>query len=153
MAKVTCVRCNAPAKRLKYCYACRIEINKRQKKIPKIPKQRSVIRRIVRCIYCGDLATVKDHTIPVSSVTIRKRTNWSDSQNKDFQVPSCRECNGLLFNHIFPTMDDRMWFLLKKLNKRYPNASGDDLKRIKFLERVISLQMREEALQSLTNAP
>lgn len=95
------------------------------------------------CFYCRDTATCKDHTIPVSFVSTGKRTGSDYRRLKDFQVPSCTECNLLLGSKCFPDMAARMLYLLEKLKKRKADPA-----RIRYLERVIEL----EALEALQEA-
>lgn len=85
-----------------------------------------------RCLYCNEPAEVKDHVVPRSYLTNRRK---SSDGYPHWTVPACRECNALLGSSMFPTMKDRMEFLLGRLRraKAQPN-------RTRFLARVIDLQ-------------
>ena len=91
-----------------------------------------------RCFYCNADAVTKDHVTPWSTFSNIKGHRQKSHRRirKDFTVDSCAECNLLLSDNVFPTMEARMEFLAEKLRDRY----GDILKRIRYLERVIALQ-------------
>lgn len=95
-------------------------------------------RQLGNCIYCNEPATTTDHIIPVSSVSnyLKRSTERRQSQNRDFQVPACRQCNVVLNDSMHATMQDRMTYLLGRLEKR----KDVDPRRLRFLARVIELQ-------------
>jgi hypothetical protein len=141
--KPTCCKCgklkDRPSPHEGYCSACRSEASRRYREAH--PKNKPALGFARRCIYCNDEATARDHIIPVSFVSVRKRRGkWPRGQNRDFQVSSCIECNNLLSNFIFDTMDNRMEYLIDRLRRKYPDASDDVLRRVKFMERSVSIQ-------------
>lgn len=63
------------------------------------------------CIYCGAIATDRDHTIPC---TIRGRRSFEDEW-----VWSCRSCNSLLSTFPISSISKRAEYILKKLRRKY----------------------------------
>lgn len=54
---------------------------------------------------------------------------------KDLQADACVQCNVLLGSRMFPTMKERMQYLLGRLE-----AKEEALERVRFLKKVILLQ-------------
>ena len=65
------------------------------------------------CTYCGDLATQRDHIIPVSySHGFRVFSGTA-------YVPACAECNGLLGNQVFSGVVGKAAFLAPAIRMRH----------------------------------
>ena len=78
------------------------------------------------CTYCGDLATDRDHVIPLA---------WYGGtrvfRNKEI-VPACKECNrSILKDRPYFTVEDRCEYVAKMLRKKLLKAlsryNGDDM--------------------------
>lgn len=67
-----------------------------------------------RCVYCGDIATCWDHVVPQSFVSVSKDRQWEHGV-----APSCQECNGILSNHLFDNLDDRLTHVLWRVKHKY----------------------------------
>ncbi len=81
-----------------------------------------------RCIYCGDPATVHEHLIPLSFLESRQRK----SDGRYLRGESCADCNRLLGDRFFDTLDDRVRFVNQKLRAidakvRVAGWTGDEL--------------------------
>jgi 5-methylcytosine-specific restriction endonuclease McrA len=93
------------------------------------------------CFYCNEAAEAMDHIVPFSKLASRRGPNGPKrSQNKDLQVPACKDCNSLLWTYSFPTMELRMIYLLGRLQ-----AKRREPARCRFLARVIHLTTMEAA--------
>lgn len=79
------------------------------------------------CIYCGLDANVDDHALPYS------RRNSLRAATRAL-VPSCIECNSLLYNSLQHTIQDRIDEAKARLRKKYkklldmPYWSDDELR-------------------------
>lgn len=69
------------------------------------------------CTYCGQSADTLDHCIPYSFS--RGRQTKGSKSPLGFCTYCCRECNSLLGSSIFPTFQERLVYLNKKLSKKY----------------------------------
>ena len=65
------------------------------------------------CFYCGDIATERDHILPVA---IRGGPRLFQNQET---VRSCRECNSLLGSTKLSSVAERYDWLIRKYEKRY----------------------------------
>lgn len=72
--------------------------------------------RAIQCVYCGDIATTRDHVIPVSFYPYRKRS--SRYHRNDWTVPACHECNISLGDKLLITVPGRaVWLLVRYQTK------------------------------------
>lgn len=64
------------------------------------------------CTYCGALANDRDHVIPAAYEGVRVFTpsNW---------VWACRECNAILQDNMFVTVEERAAYLAEQLERRH----------------------------------
>lgn len=76
------------------------------------------------CTYCGESAEDRDHVIPVSythNIRVFAGTDW---------VWACKQCNNILSNHMFTTIETRAAYLLgvyeKKLKKLINFVNWED---------------------------
>jgi 5-methylcytosine-specific restriction endonuclease McrA len=93
------------------------------------------------CFYCNETADAMDHIVPFSRLASRRgAAGPKRSQNRDLQVPACKDCNSLLYNYTVPTMELRMIYLLGRLQ-----AKRREPARCRFLARVIHLTTMEAA--------
>lgn len=104
------------------------------------------------CTYCGQPADTIDHTIPYSWF----RTTGSDRRKAEavgFLTYACRECNGLLGSRIFPTFQERVAYVNRRLRKKWrPEMSvmwdKEDLSTVSGrLKQYIRQQQRLNKLQ------
>jgi hypothetical protein len=72
-----------------------------------------------RCLYCGAIATVREHYRP-----------WAISQNP-YWVPSCRQCNSYLGTKLHRTIADRAGYLLKRYDLDYGDTENVDFTKVK----------------------
>jgi hypothetical protein len=97
------------------------------------------------CVYCGDFATCRDHIIPRSFVSTRKRCA-SGSADPGATVPACKVCNDFLNSMIFASIEARVEYVRKRrMRKKLPIFLDlvDDESLREFAER--SLAARAEA--------
>lgn len=73
------------------------------------------------CFYCGEPADCIDHTIPYSWFRDAKRTGQRQQESVGFMTYSCKECNQILGNKIFPTIQDRLLRHKKEMNVVWDN--------------------------------
>ena len=71
------------------------------------------------CFYCGEPADCIDHTIPYSWFRDTKTSGQRQQESVGFMTYSCRECNQILGDKIFPTIQDRLLYVHKHLRKRH----------------------------------
>lgn len=75
------------------------------------------------CTYCGNPADCVDHTIPYSWF----RNTGGNSRKQEsvgFMTYSCRECNGLLGSRLFPTFQERLLYVQRRLRSKYKKYMG-----------------------------
>lgn len=70
----------------------------------------NIFKGLRHCAYCGDLATTRDHLIPRSYLRNTGKPHWPTSQ----WVPACQQCNSILYNKLFFTVQERARYLLKQ---------------------------------------
>lgn len=69
----------------------------------------------MRCAYCGDFASSRDHVIPVSS----GQSMTTRSTTRKNSVPCCSECNSYLGNRHYHTVGTRAAYLVDRIEKEY----------------------------------
>ena len=72
-------------------------------------KKQEILDRDVVCVYCGEIATEVDHVVP-----------WSYTHCNDYDnlVGSCKLCNKLASNIVFPNFDIKREYIRKKRGTR-----------------------------------
>ena len=73
--------------------------------------------RTLKCAYCGETATSRDHVIPVC--VLRPQARRHTFHANDWLVPSCHECNLTLGAVLLLTVPDRARYLFKVYSKRW----------------------------------
>ena len=74
------------------------------------------------CYYCGEFSTQIDHCPPIAHVEDHTITDWK-LMNVDFlTVRCCGECNRMLGDKAFYTVEERLNFLERQLTKEYEKA-------------------------------
>ena len=69
------------------------------------------------CIYCGSInGLTRDHVIPVSFASVSRHY-----ESKDI-VSCCFECNSLLSDKLFFTIQDRAAYLHKVYSRKYSST-------------------------------
>ncbi len=71
------------------------------------------------CVYCGDLATTKDHVVPYSfagGLPSRLRKGGRDAGKT---VPACHDCNSWLGSRMLLTVTERKKAIAESLPKRH----------------------------------
>uniref|UniRef100_A0A6H1ZLB3 Uncharacterized protein n=1 Tax=viral metagenome TaxID=1070528 RepID=A0A6H1ZLB3_9ZZZZ len=74
------------------------------------------------CIYCGLIATDKEHLIPRSWIEETKRLKalgFNVEIPKEVIVPACRECNMIATGNFFKGFKEKKEFIQEKIIKRY----------------------------------
>lgn len=71
--------------------------------------------RTLRCVYCGDLATCRDHVIPACVLGYRRR----HFRRGDWIVSACHECNQILGSELLVTVPTRAEYLFARYQKRW----------------------------------
>jgi len=66
-------------------------------------------RKLKHCVYCGDIATDREHVVPVSYTSIVR------NYKKGSTVPACRHCNATLGNKHLLTIDERAMHVYHKI--------------------------------------
>lgn len=100
-------------------------------KTSKMIKKEIFYRDCYTCQYCGEKATVIDHIIPYS---------YGGSDSEKNLLASCLLCNLLASNCIFPSLEDKKKFILKRRkdinidNKRRYSVCVECWKRYPFGE-------------------
>lgn len=100
------------------------------------------------CIYCGAIATERDHLYPRARRAVQPRTrgyykrglNHDGSQHYDRTVPACSKCNRALRDYPDPDIRQRAAFLVEKWKDR-----GLDPARRKWLRAVALLDLEDDA--------
>jgi hypothetical protein len=67
------------------------------------------------CNYCGEWGGTRDHVVPHSYASRSGVRDFSES----LVVPCCLECNSLLGNRLFPSIEARGRWIGKSLRRRY----------------------------------
>lgn len=86
------------------------------------------------CAYCGDPADTRDHVIPYSYLTSRKRSGCQAGTGNT--VLSCRDCNSRLGSSLHPTMQQRCLHVAQALSKKHakllrsPDATPEELQEL-----------------------
>ena len=74
------------------------------------------------CLYCGGVADSVDHVLPWSYCPDNSMNNL---------VPACMECNGIAYNLIFSTLDEKVRYVVRQRQRRglpvYLNYYEDEL--------------------------
>ena len=71
------------------------------------------------CFYCGELASVLDHVVPLSrSGDVSTEELYLRSDLDRLTVPACRECNNLLADTLQESLQERFLFLKSRLERR-----------------------------------
>ena len=77
------------------------------------------------CYYCGEPAGAVDHVVPQSMLeTLRIMgddavTAILARHGRRMTVPCCGECNSVLGNKYFDTLDERKQYLKRRMRQRY----------------------------------
>jgi len=76
------------------------------------------------CAYCGMPADSVDHLVPQSLVETARLSGNPDwvrdiCRVRILTVEACRQCNGVLGNRIFPTLEDRKRAVKRYLRRKY----------------------------------
>lgn len=71
------------------------------------------------CYYCGIPATSEDHVLPLIVYRELLAMNEPPEKKRLLVVPSCHECNVLLTDNIFPSLQARKKYLKRRLRSRY----------------------------------
>lgn len=78
---------------------------------------------ILKCFYCGDDATCKDHIIPVSYYYSGKRQPkkkyLTSEYGKENLIDSCNECNNIAWNKIFQDVFAKKEYIQEKIKLKY----------------------------------
>lgn len=75
-----------------------------------------------RCTYCGLPAQDRDHVIPFSYHSSRKKRTTAD-YNEDDCVPACKECNNVANARIFDSLEEKRDYIQQKLGYKYRSIS------------------------------
>lgn len=61
------------------------------------------------CVYCGDLATCRDHIVPYlySGTSTKRRSGFDPGRT----VPACAICNSTLSSKLFQSWEERCHFI------------------------------------------
>jgi hypothetical protein len=74
------------------------------------------------CVYCGLLATDKEHVFPrswIEEMKKMKEMGFDVKVPKEIIVPSCRECNLIASDFVFSSLKEKKTYIRKKLLKKY----------------------------------
>ena len=88
-----------------------------------------------RCTYCGVRAEHRDHVVPFSYNSSRKKRRASD-YNEDDCVPACRECNLTAGSRVFDSVEEKRDYIQQKLGYKYrsiinfPDWTTDEIKEM-----------------------
>jgi len=91
------------------------------------------------CIYCGDVATTRDHFIPWTYNHVGKRKETVGTGKKiDGKniVPACLECNSMAGNKVFETIEKKREYIQERIEIKYkkiiriPDWSENELKEL-----------------------
>jgi len=80
---------------------------------------------VARCYYCGEPAGSVDHVVPQSMLeTLRVMGDDAVSailarHGRRMTVPCCQECNSVLSNKYFDTLEKRKRHLKMRMRQRY----------------------------------
>lgn len=88
------------------------------------------------CVYCGAMATTKDHFVPVSVVASLMSVGVNVSGK--FLVPACGECNSIAGDRIFVSIGAKRRYIQNRLSEKYnkllnmPNWSDSELAELGY---------------------
>lgn len=111
----------------------------------------------LRCFYCGELATTRDHVFPHAARTNGSKRVFAGQET----VNACRECNSLMGARNSHYVEDRIQDLISSLMKRYqldkaiPDWDDDELDELgRGLRQSISSQIhrRQRAIERVIYA-
>lgn len=74
------------------------------------------------CVYCGLLATDREHVTPISwinSMKDMKEMGFDVKVPDEVIVPSCRECNAIASAKLFNTFTEKKRHIRERLMKKY----------------------------------
>jgi hypothetical protein len=76
------------------------------------------------CVYCGDLATCRDHIVPyLYAGLVPKRVGGNGAGRT---VPSCNTCNNALGSKLFKTWEERCHYIWQwRTNRGLPIFNQD----------------------------
>jgi hypothetical protein len=78
------------------------------------------------CVYCGEIATQRDHFTPVSVMAVFERLrNVADG---GFLLPCCGSCNRIASNKLFKTVGTKRRYIQQRLLEKY----GDILRNAEW---------------------
>jgi len=69
------------------------------------------------CLYCGDIATQRDHFIPVTFV--KRIQDFARSKKAKIVVPCCAECNRTANNEVFSTIREKRQYIKDRYLIKY----------------------------------
>lgn len=114
------------------------------------------------CLYCGEVAEVRDHVLPLNRLEVMTPAEVMAASDLLLLVPACRECNGWLNSQFFPTLDARQKAVQEHYVQKYrrilsmPDWSLDDLEELgPTLRRHVraGLQQRERQRRRIVHPP
>lgn len=74
------------------------------------------------CVYCGMLATDKEHVLPRAYLDQMRLSQLSGSKlnlPNEIIVPACRECNLIAGPKVFDSFSKKKKFIREELRKKY----------------------------------
>jgi len=74
------------------------------------------------CVYCGLLATDKEHVIPriwIDGMKDMLAMGFDVKVPKEIIVPSCRECNNIAGGQVFKSFREKREYIREYLRKKY----------------------------------
>lgn len=115
---------------------------------------------VARCYYCGEPAGSVDHVVPQSMLEML-RIMGDDAvsailarHGRRMTVPCCMECNSVLGNKYFDTLEKRKNYLKRRMRQRYkkilrtPDWSDRELSQLgdRLQEYVITAIVRRDII-------
>jgi hypothetical protein len=80
---------------------------------------------VAPCRYCGTPATSVDHVVPQSLLQSQRlatgcEIDWRQMIHaRVLTVPCCHECNSVLGNRVYPTIEDRRAAIKRRLRRKH----------------------------------
>lgn len=86
------------------------------------PNEKVGRNKSISCVYCGDTSQKTcNHAIPISYRSTSRNYEYGDT------VPCCLECNRILGNKAFITIEERACYLADRLGSKYVKVNGTQL--------------------------
>ena len=70
------------------------------------------------CVYCGEVATGRDHFLPVSASVLLRALSIDIDDRCLVTLPACKECNTLAGARVFRTVAGKRRYIKRTLAKR-----------------------------------